>query len=1363
MADSSSIIETKTLDHFYPSIQSKEPNVRLDCFSKLEDYLSDENNSIECEDLAGFINGLLKWVESSNYRISYNGLRIVEQLLERLDSYEFESYLENVSLVTLDRFGDGKDQIREAASHLLLKLMKAFTPQRIWDFIQPVSFENKQFRIREEIQRLLVQTLNKFGASTIQLNKLVPLICKLVSDSNGNVRQQAIDTLVEIYRHVGEKVRGDIAKRDIPEAKLKQLYDKFDDVVASGRMIAKTSDTTDGNSSSSIANARPKPPPSTIKSRLNSDNGTSSRSRPAGGIPTRNVSASMSAAAASGAVDEAIFEDAFNSSHPIPFSSSKELENQLFSIRDILADTNNDWEKRVDAIKRLRSIIASEGDQSEEFFRNLRQLDLPLVATVKDLRSQIVREACITLAYMSVRFTNRFERTAEGVIPAMLVLIQNSAKVISTSGAVALRYIVSNTQASKLVPLILAGTESKSKDIRRHTFELLVTMLSQWDFVYLDKHGQLIHNIIKKGLSDADADARSLARKAFGLFRDLFPLLADALLSSLDAAKKKTLLGEMSNSSSTHSLASTGTSRIRSAKEMTPRLARAAITDKQQSPGAIARSSSANELALRKKNHLTNLNTPNVQTTTGRPRFLAQAAATTTSVKASSVNARPPHVVSQSQPGSRSTSPNSMKSSHYLSAALRTPTNTRSKIPVGSSGGSRISSRESSPGRTPVSARGVGSGNKRRFGRPYGGYRAPGSDYGEHVRRVSGAWGADSGDDASETSSICSERSLEDIADVLRRMQSNEWTDRKESLASLYHMIRSGRTFSTHELKRLTELLTKRFYDPHSQVFTAFLDVLPEFISAYKRELNEWLYTLLTRLLIRLGAPDLLDSVYKKLKTCLSIVNTSFDVHAQFTVLIRFINDNSSAPGIKAKEILLKYLQQIIQQMEPVDISNNADIRIALSKIINWSSEPKSIEMRKAAQGVILALYNLNRPEFTLMLTALPSTYQDAAAKILRPTNSMQSSIHSQHDNKFDFLQRSNSNALTSSMTSSIHSEIQAPSYATDMRVLMENMQALNVNHRQDDLLLSSSSSLKDSGYQDTRSNSSRHYTPQAYRSNQSQSNATETSDSILDAADRPAAIDVALNMANQQTLGKDQRQHALRCILKFAKLNDSDTWSLAFSKTLNILTQILDNEQDDIIYKVYSLRIIRELLTHHTSLFMNYIELTIFRVLKAQSETESEITRSAEQAAHAAAEYLPAESTVRVLKPIIEQAKYPMNQSAIAMLQKTIELMNKETCTELMPEMIPALLTVWDIHSHNLTGGESSWDSETSSVRKAAVFCLVSIYLVVGDSLRTHLHRLSASKLKLLNVYISKAQQQTSNISNLEKSSTMSVNSNRI
>jgi hypothetical protein len=44
------------------------------------------------------------------------------------------------------------------------------------------------------------------------------------------------------------------------------------------------------------------------------------------------------------------------------------------------------------------------------------------------------------------------------------------------------------------------------------------------------------------------------------------------------------------------------------------------------------------------------------------------------------------------------------------------------------------------------------------------------------------------------------------------------------------------------------------------------------------------------------------------------------------------------------------------------------------------------------------------------------------------------------------------------------------------------------------------------------------------------------------------------------------------------------------------------------------------------------------------------------------------------------------MNQSAIAMLQKTIELMNKDTCTDLMSEMVPPLLTVNKFFNHFLS-----------------------------------------------------------------------------
>jgi len=40
-------------------------------------------------------------------------------------------------------------------------------------------------------------------------------------------------------------------------------------------------------------------------------------------------------------------------------------------------------------------------------------------------------------------------------------------------------------------------------------------------------------------------------------------------------------------------------------------------------------------------------------------------------------------------------------------------------------------------------------------------------------------------------------------------------------------------------------------------------------------------------------------------------------------------------------------------------------------------------------------------------------------------------------------------------------------------------------------------------------------------------------------------------------------------------------------------------------------------------------------------------------------------------------------------------------------------------------------YDNSESSVRKAAVFCLVAVYLVVGEELRPHLAPLSTSKVQ--------------------------------
>ena len=55
------------------------------------------------------------------------------------------------------------------------------------------------------------------------------------------------------------------------------------------------------------------------------------------------------------------------------------------------------------------------------------------------------------------------------------------------------------------------------------------------------------------------------------------------------------------------------------------------------------------------------------------------------------------------------------------------------------------------------------------------------------------------------------------------------------------------------------------------------------------------------------------------------------------------------------------------------------------------------------------------------------------------------------------------------------------------------------------------------------------------------------------------------------------------------------------------------------------------------------------------------------------------------------------------------------------------------------------AYDNVESSVRKASVFCIVAIHQLVGEaSIQPHLECLNGSKMKLLSLYIKRAQAQS-------------------
>lgn len=44
---------------------------------------------------------------------------------------------------------------------------------------------------------------------------------------------------------------------------------------------------------------------------------------------------------------------------------------------------------------------------------------------------------------------------------------------------------------------------------------------------------------------------------------------------------------------------------------------------------------------------------------------------------------------------------------------------------------------------------------------------------------------------------------------------------------------------------------------------------------------------------------------------------------------------------------ILKYIESLARQMDPTDFGNSSETRLAVSRIITWTTEPKSSDVRK--------------------------------------------------------------------------------------------------------------------------------------------------------------------------------------------------------------------------------------------------------------------------------------------------------------------------------------------------------------------------------------------------------------------------------
>ncbi|XP_066101559.1 CLIP-associating protein 2 isoform X50 [Saccopteryx bilineata] len=1506
-------MEPRSMEYFGAQVQQKDVGGRLQVGAELLHHLGSPGAIPDLEEdlgrLGKMIDELTGWVGSSNYRVSLMGLEILSAFVDRL-STRFKSYVPMVIVALIDRMGDAKDKVRDEAQTLVLKLMdQVATPMHIWEQLAS-GFKHKNFRSREGVCLCLIETLNMFGAQPLVLSKLVPHLCILFGDSNSQVRDAAVSAVVEIYRHVGEKVRGDLSKRAVPPARLEIIFAKFDEVQNSGGMILNVikdksfddDESVDGNRPSSASSAFKVPAPKTSGNPVNS-------ARKPGSAGGPKVGAGASKEGGAGAVDEDDFIKAFTDVPSVQIYSSRELEETLNKIREILSDDKHDWDQRANALKKIRSLLVAGAAQYDCFFQHLRLLDGALKLSAKDLRSQVVREACITVAHLSTVLGNKFDHGAEAIVPTLFNLVPNSAKVMATSGCAAIRFIIRHTHVPRLIPLITSNCTSKSVPVRRRSFEFLDLLLQEWQTHSLERHAAVLVETIKKGIHDADAEARVEARKTYMGLRNHFPGEAETLYNSLEPSYQKSLQTYLKSSGSVASLPQSDRSSSSSQESLNRPFSSkwstanpsavagrvSAGSSKASSlPGSLQRSRSdidVNAAAGAKAHHAAGqamrsgrlgagaLN-PGSYASLGRVRAkLSAPLSGMGNAKTDSRGRSRTKMVSQSQrsqsantigAGSRSGSPGRVLTTTALSTVSsgvqRVLVNSasaqkRSKIPRSqgcsreaspsrlsvarssriprpsvSQGCSREASRESSRDTSPVrsfqplasrhhsrstgalyapdvygaSGPGYGISQSSRLSSSVSAMRVlnTGSDVEEAVadalkkpaRRRYESYGMHSDDDAnSDASSACSERSYssrngsiptymrqtEDVAEVLNRCASSNWSERKEGLLGLQNLLKNQRTLSRVELKRLCEIFTRMFADPHGKVFSMFLETLVDFIQVHKDDLQDWLFVLLTQLLKKMGA-DLLGSVQAKVQKALDVTRESFPNDLQFNILMRFTVDQTQTPSLKVKVAILKYIETLAKQMDPGDFINSSETRLAVSRVITWTTEPKSSDVRKAAQSVLISLFELNTPEFTMLLGALPKTFQDGATKLLhnhlRNTgNGTQSSMGSPLTRPTPRSPANWSSPLTSPTNTSQNTlspsafdydteNMNSEDIYSSLRGVTEAIQNFSFRSQEDMNEPLKRDSKKDDGdlmcggpgmsdpraggdatdsSQTTLDNKasllhsmpahssprSRDYNPYNYSDGISPFNKSALKEAMfdddadqfpddlsLDHSDLVAELLKELSNHNERV---EERKIALYELMKLTQEESFSVWDEHFKTILLLLLETLGDKEPTI--RALALKVLREILRHQPARFKNYAELTVMKTLEAHKDPHKEVVRSAEEAASVLATSISPEQCIKVLCPIIQTADYPINLAAIKMQTKVIERVSKETLNLLLPEIMPGLI--------------QGYDNSESSVRKACVFCLVAVHAVIGDELKPHLSQLTGSKMKLLNLYIKRAQ----------------------
>ncbi|KAL2514523.1 CLIP-associated protein [Forsythia ovata] len=203
--------------------RAKDTKERMAGVERLHQLLEASRKSLSSSEVTSLVDVCLDLLKDNNFRVSQGALQALASAAV-LSGEHLKLHFNALVPAVVERLGDAKQPVRDAARRLLLTLMEVSLPTIIVERAGSYAWGHKSWRVREEFARTVTSAIDLFASTELPLQRaILPPTLQMLHDPNPGVREAAISCIEEMYTKAGPQFREELQRHHLPTSMLKMI------------------------------------------------------------------------------------------------------------------------------------------------------------------------------------------------------------------------------------------------------------------------------------------------------------------------------------------------------------------------------------------------------------------------------------------------------------------------------------------------------------------------------------------------------------------------------------------------------------------------------------------------------------------------------------------------------------------------------------------------------------------------------------------------------------------------------------------------------------------------------------------------------------------------------------------------------------------------------------------------------------------------------------------------------------------------------------------------------------------------------------------------------------------------------------